>query len=171
MSQCCGVMIGNAIGQGNREMVKQAGRTLSVISVILGVVLAALLYFLRGPLLSIYTQLTPEAMGLANDLIVLQAVIMLGMAYQMPVSFGIIQGGGDANYTMKMNMICTWAIVMPFTFMGAFWWHVPVVWLVLIIQSDQLFKCLPVWIKFKNYTWIKKLTREDGAIAENSLQG
>ena len=159
MSSCSGVMISNAIGEGNRERVKQAGRTLSVIDIILGVILAALLFFLRKPLLSLYS-LTPAAMALADSLIILQAIIMLGMAYQMPVSFGIIQGGGDATFTMKMNLICTYLIVMPLTFMGAFWWKVPIVILVLIIQSDQLFKCLPVFVRFRSYKWIRKLTRD-----------
>lgn len=160
MSSCSGVMISNAIGEGNRERVKQVGRTLSVIDIFLGIGLAALLFFLRKPLLSLYT-LTPAALALADSLIILQAVIMVGMSYQMPVSFGIIQGGGDAKFTMKMNLICTYLIVMPLTFMGAYWWHVPIVMLVLIIQSDQLFKCLPVWIRFRTYKWIKKLTREE----------
>ncbi|MBQ7447087.1 MAG: MATE family efflux transporter, partial [Eubacterium sp.] len=162
MSSCSGVMIANAIGKGDRELVKQEGRTLSVIDVFLGIALAALLFFLRKPLLSLYT-LTPAALALADSLIILQAVIMLGMAYQMPVSFGVIQGGGDAGFVVKMNSICTWCIVIPLTFMGAYWWHVPIVLLVLIIQSDQLFKCLPVFVRFRKYTWIKKLTRDEVA--------
>ena len=159
LSSVSGVMISNAIGKGERELVKQAGRTLSVIDVIVSIILAALLFFLRTPLLSLYN-LMPEALQLADSLIILQAVIMLGMGYQMPVSFGIIQQAGDAKFTMKMNLICTWLIVMPFTFMAAYWWKLPIVWLVLVIQSDQLFKCLPVWIKFRKYTWIRKLTRD-----------
>ena len=166
MSSCSGVMIGKAIGEGNRELVKQYGRTLSILDIILGAVLAFILFALRGPLLSLYS-LNPNALALADSLIILQAIIMLGMAYQMPVSFGIIQGGGDATFTMKMNMICTWLIVMPLTFMGAFWWNLPIVWLVLVIQSDQLFKCIPVFFKFRKYTWIKKLTRDEKAIAGN----
>ena len=158
MSSCSGVMVSNAIGAGDLERVKQEARTLSVIDVAVGIVLAILLIVLRKPLLSLYT-LTPAAYALADSLILLQALIMVGMSYQMPVSMGIIQGGGDAKFTMKMNLICTYLIVMPLTFMGAFWWKVPVVALVFIIQSDQLFKCLPVWLRFKNYTWIRKLTR------------
>lgn len=160
MSAVSGVMIGNAIGQGNRETVKQAGRTISVLDLILGIVLGALLFFLRTPLLSLY-RLNATAMALADSLIILQAFIMVGMAYEMPVSLGVIQGGGDADYIMKLNLISTWAIVMPLTFMAAFWWHVPIVWLVLIIQSDQIFKCLPVWLRFRSYKWIRKLTREE----------
>ena len=120
--------------------------------------MAALLVALKNPLLSLYT-LNDNAMTMAGHLILIMAIVMVGMSYQMPVSFGIIQGGGDAKFTMKMNLISTWAIVMPLTFLAAFLWHLPVVWIVFIIQSDQIFKCIPTFIKFRSYTWIRHLTR------------
>ncbi len=167
MSSVSGVMIGKAIGEGDRELVKQTGRTVSVLDVCFGLVLGVLLFVLRKPLLSLY-KLNTTAMALADKLIMLQALIMVGMAYEMPVSLGVIQGGGDADYIMRLNMISTWAIVMPLTFMGAYRWHVPIVWLVLIIQSDQLFKCLPVFTRFRSYKWIRKLTRSvDGVNGVN----
>ena len=84
---------------------------------------------------------------------------MVGMSYQMPVSVGIIQGGGDTKFTLKMNMISTWGIVMPLSFMAAFWWKWPVEAVVLVIQSDQLFKGIPTLIHFRKYQWMKKLTK------------
>lgn len=158
ISTCSGVVIGQAIGRGDDEVVKQYGRTLSVIDVCLGALLALMMVLLKDPLLSLYS-LNPNALKLAGDLIILQAVIMVGMSYQMPVSFGIIQGAGDAKFTMKMNLISTWAIVMPLTFIAAFLWHLSPLWIVFIIQSDQLFKCIPVFIRFRKYTWIRHLTR------------
>ena len=32
---------------------------------------------------------------------------------------------------------------------------------VIMIQSDQVFKGLPTFIHFRSYKWVKKLTRED----------
>ena len=32
---------------------------------------------------------------------------------------------------------------------------------VIVVQSDQIFKCLPTFIHFRKYGWIKKLTRPD----------
>lgn len=158
MSTCSSVVIGQAIGRGNDEEVKQYGRTLSVLDIILGIILGLLMIALKDPLLSIYN-LNPNAISLAGELIILQGFIMMGMSYQMPVSFGIMQGAGDARFTMKMNLISTWAIVMPLTFLSAFLWHLPVVWIVFVIQSDQFFKCIPVFIHFRSYKWIKHLTR------------
>lgn len=158
MSSTSAVMIGNAIGKGDLERVKSDARTMSVLDLAVGVFLAILLVIFKDPLLSLYT-LNDSALEMAGNLILIMAVVMVGMAYQMPVSFGIMQGGGDAKFTMKMNLICTWLIVIPFSFMAAFWWKLPVEWVVVVVQSDQIFKCLPVFIHFRKYTWIKKLTR------------
>ncbi len=160
MSSTSAVMIGNTIGRGVRKEVCAVGRTLSVIDICIGIFLGVVLVLLRKPLLSMYS-LNDTATALALQLIVVMGFVMVGMSYQMPVSFGIMQGGGDTTFTMKMNMISTWLIVMPLSFMAAFWWKLPVVWVVLIIQSDQIFKCLPTWLHFRKYTWMRKLTRDE----------
>ncbi|MCC8141132.1 MAG: MATE family efflux transporter [Lachnospiraceae bacterium] len=160
MSSVSAVLIGKSIGEGKMARIRSDGRTLAVIDVLIGVGLGMALIALRNPLLSLYN-LNAEATQLALNLIVLMGFVMIGMSYQMPVSFGIIQGGGDPQFTMKMNLISTWCIVMPLSFMAAFWWKLPVVLVVLVIQSDQIFKCLPVFVHFRKYTWMKKLTREN----------
>ena len=66
--------------------------TLSVIDLLIGVVLASLLFVLRGPLLSMY-KLTDTAAVLADHFIMIMSIVMVGMSYQMPVSVGVIQGG------------------------------------------------------------------------------
>lgn len=138
-------------------LVWAAGRTLSVIDISIGVVLAGLLFILRIPLLSTYN-LTEEATILADHLIMIMSIVMIGMSYQMPVSVGVIQGGGDTKFSMYMNLISTWGIVMPLSFLAAFVWKVPVEWVVVAVQSDQIFKCIPVFLRFRSYKWIRKLT-------------
>ncbi|MBQ1333105.1 MAG: MATE family efflux transporter [Lachnospiraceae bacterium] len=158
MSAASAVMIGRAIGIGKMERIRSDARTLAVIDVIIGLILGLLLFVLRGPLLSLY-RIDDSALQLADRLIVIMSVVMVGMSYQMPVSFGIIRGGGDARFTMIMNMISTWAIVMPLSFLAAFVWKWPVPFVVMAIQSDQIFKGLPTFIRFRSYKWIRKLTR------------
>ena len=165
MSSACAVMIGTAVGRGDMARVRSDGRTLSVLSVAIGTALGLLLLALRAPLLSLY-RLTPEALTLADRLILVMSVVMVGMSYQMPVSMGVIRGGGDARFTMYMNIISTWAIVMPLSFLSAFVWKWPVVAVVMVIQSDQLFKGIPTFIRFRSYKWIKKLTRAAAAAGQ-----
>ncbi len=158
MSSTSSVMIGNAIGRGERERVRKEARTLACIDVGIGIILGILIYVLRQPLLLVYSELSQETVQLAEHLMIIMSIVMVGMSYQMPVSFGIIQGGGDTKFTMTMNMISTWLIVMPLSLAAAFWWKWPVEAVVLVIQSDQIFKGLPTFLRFRSYKWIKKLT-------------
>ena len=152
------VLIGSAIGEGKIEEVKARGRSLSVIYIVLGVILGFLLFILRGPLLSMYV-LTPEAYAITDQMIILYSFIMVAMSYQMPVTTGIIRAGGDTRFHMLTGIIGVWCLAIPLGALAAFVWKLPVIFVVLCTQSDQIAKCLPVFIKFRKYNWIKKLTR------------
>ena len=157
MTSASAVMMGNGVGRGNMKRIRSDARTLATIDVAVGIVLGIILFALKNPLLSMY-QLSGEALRLADHLIVIMSFVMVGMSYQMPVSAGIIQGGGDTKFNMVMSMISTWAIVMPLSFAAAFWWKLPVELFVIVIQSVQVFKGIPAFFRFRSYRWVKKLT-------------
>ena len=158
MSAASSVLIGMAIGRNDIKRIKSDARTLAVIDVVIGVILGCILVVSRHSLLRAYN-LTPEATVLAQNLILVMAVVMVGMSYQMPVLSGIMQGAGDTDFTMYLNIISIWLIVIPLSLCAAFWWKLPVEIVVLCVQSDQLFKGIPAFIRFRSYKWIKKLTR------------
>ena len=157
LSSASAVMIGNSIGAGDLKRVRSDARTLSVIDILIGLILAAILFVCRTPLLSMY-RLSNEAMILADHFIIIMSVIMVGMSYQMPVSMGIIQSSGDTKFTLRLNLISTWLIVMPLSFLAAFVWKWPVELVVVGVQCDQIFKGLPIFLRFRSYRWIHKLT-------------
>ena len=158
ISSVSAVLMGKIIGTGNLFRIRSDARTLSVIDLGIGIVLGAVLFFTRKPLLAYYA-LNPAATSLADHLIVIMSLVMVGMSYQMPVSGGILKGSGDSGFTLYMNLISTWLIVIPLSFAAAFWWKWPVAAVVLCLQSDQIFKCVPVYLRFCSYKWIHKLTR------------
>lgn len=59
-----------------------------------------------------YTALCGNCRGclrvFGNDL----SVVMVGMSYQMPTNGGIIRGSGSIAYSMKVDLISTWGIVI-----------------------------------------------------------
>ena len=149
------VLIGTTIGENRgTTKVKEYSKTLQVIYLIIGSVLGISLFFLRIPLLSLY-DLTQNAYQMADQILIILSIVMVGMSYQMPTGIGIIKGGGDVKYMMYLNLISTWAIVMPLSFLGAFVWKLPVPMVVLLLNSDQLFKCIPTYLYVKKDQWIK----------------
>ena len=153
------VSIGKMVGEGatSREALRPYVRTLQLLFLLLGLVLGGVLLAIRTPLLQLYV-LSPSAKMLSYQLLGLMTAIFIGMAYQMPVSTGIIRGGGETRFNMHLNLISTWGIVMPLSFAAAFWWKLPVFWVVFFLNSDQLFKCIPIFYYANSYRWIHVLT-------------
>lgn len=152
------VLIGTTIGEKKGTLkVKEYSKTLQVIYLIIGSILGISLFFLRIPLLSFY-DLTPKAYQMADQILIILSIVMVGMSYQMPTGIGIIKGGGDVKYMMYLNLISTWVIVMPLSFLGAFVWKLSVPVVVLLLNFDQLFKCIPTYLYVKKNRWIKDLT-------------
>lgn len=154
------VITGRAVGGGDLDTIKAYSRTLQVIFLLIGIALGLALFFVRVPLLSLYS-MTPATRTMADQLLILLCFIMVGMAYQMPVGAGIIRGGGDTKFMLYMNLISTWAVVIPLSFMAAFWWKLPVVAVVAFLNADQIFKCVPCAIRVNSYKWIRHLTQKN----------
>ncbi|MBU5459986.1 transporter MATE [Anaerostipes sp. MSJ-23] len=153
------VLIGTIVGSDGKNLkkIKEYCKSLQAIYLIVGCLLGIILFSLRKPFLSFY-DLTPNAYLLSNQILIILCFIFVGMAYQMPAGVGIIKGGGDVTYVLWLNIISTWAIVIPLSFLGAFIWNLPVAAVVALLNSDQIFKCLPTARRVNQYQWIRKLT-------------
>ncbi len=152
------VMIGMVIGQGDEKRIRMYARTFQVLFLIMGICCGTLLFLLIEPILSLY-RFSEESRLLARSFLHILCVVMVGMSYQMPVNSGIIKGGGDTKYIMKLDLISIWCIVIPLSFIMAFVVHASPIVVVWCLNLDQLFKCVPAFIKVNYGHWAKKLTR------------
>ncbi len=157
------VIIGKTIGAGDIAKLKEYTKTLQVMFVAIGTVMSLSLFFLRYPILSLY-ELTEETKILAEAFILVLCVTGFGTAYEMPTLVGIVQGGGDSKFLLKNDFISIWLIVLPLSFLAAFKFGWSPVAVVFCLNLDQLFKCIPAFIKVNRYTWMKKLTRNESAV-------
>ena len=153
------VLIGKTIGAGDMDRVKEYTRTLQVLFVGIGLTLAALFTAIRFPLLSVYS-ISGETRRMANAFMTIQTVTIFTMSYQMPVNAGIIRGGGDTGFILKLDMISILGVVLPLGALAAFAWRWSPVAVTFILNSDQIFKCVPAFIRVNGYGWVRRLTRE-----------
>lgn len=151
------VIIGRTVGEGRVEKTKEYAKTMQLLFVGIGIITGLTIFLLRLPIISAYA-ISDEAKSLANGFLLVLSVTGIGTAYQMPTNTGIVRGGGDAKYVLRMDLISIWCIVLPVSFLAAFVfkWH-PVA-VIACLNADQVFKCIPAIIKVNRYNWMKKLT-------------
>ena len=158
-SSASAILIGKAIGEGkDLSVLKEYTRTLQALFVAIGLVLGAALMIIRVPLLRVYN-ISDETRALANAYMIIQSVVLVTMSYQMPTNGGIIRGGGDTRFVMILDLISIWGIVLPFSCLAAFVWRLSPIIVIILLNSDQVFKCVPAFIRVNSYKWIKRLTR------------
>ena len=154
------ILIGKTVGAGDMKKIREYTRTLQMLFLCIGATLAALFAMIGFPLLGIYN-ISEETRAMARAFIVIQTITMFTMSYQMPVNTGIIRGGGDTRFILKLDMISLVGIVIPLALLGAFVLHWSPVAVTFILNSDQIFKCVPAFLRVNSYQWIRLLTRPE----------
>lgn len=152
------VLIGNTIGTGNLDLVKHYSRVMQRLFVGIGLVSGVVLFLIRIPILSLYN-LTPDTKSMANTFLIILSVVIVGMSYQMPTNSGIIRGGGNVMFVVKMDLISIWLIVIPLSFIMAFVVKASPAIVVCCLNADQIFKCVPAYLESHYGNWIRKVTR------------
>jgi len=152
------IVIGKTIGTGDLPLVHRYADRLQKIFLIIGVLSGILLFFIRIPVLRLY-DLSPATMAMTNQFLIVLSVVCVGVSYQMPTNNGIIRGGGNAMFVVKLDVISIWLIVIPISFFMAFVVKASPLVVLCCLNADQIFKCLPAYLEVRYGNWIRKLTR------------
>ena len=117
------------------------------------------------PQLRVYN-IAAETRALANAYMIIQSIVLVTMSYQMPVNGGIIRGGGDTKFIMVVDLVSIWGIVLPLSYLAAFVWNLSPVIVIILLNSDQVFKCVPAFLRVNSYKWVRHLTRPQADAAK-----
>ena len=158
-SAAAAILIGRKIGEGNLPEVKKDAVRLQRIFLTIGILCGLLLFFIRIPVLSLY-DLSESTRAMADSFLIVLSIVAVTMSYQMPTNNGIIRGGGNPGFVVRMDLISIWGIVIPLSLFMAFVVKASPLTVVCCLNADQVFKCVPAFIKANYGSWIRKLTRD-----------
>ena len=151
------VIIGKAVGQGDREKIKLYTRTLQLCFLCIGVATSAVMLLARQFVPDFY-RVSGETRSLAKSFLLVNCVTVLGTSYQMASLTGIVSGGGDTRFVLINDLIFMWGIVLPLAALAAFVWQLSPLIVFIVLKSDQITKCAVAVVKVNRYRWIRDLT-------------
>lgn len=154
------ILIGKQIGEGNRDYAIRCSRTLLVIALGLGVVIGAIVWFLREPVLSFYN-LQPSTKELAKTLMGIAAGLVIVDSLGLTSIVGIMRGGGDTRFAMFADVSTQWLFAVPLGLILGLVLHVDVPWVYLALRSDILIRFLICLPRIKNNKWVHDVTRTE----------
>lgn len=159
------VMVGTLLGQGKRDLAKAYGNLLLNIAIITGIVAGAIILCVI-PFVSLFTGLTDTAQGYLKVMLIVCSYYVIGKSINMTVVAGIFPAGGDSKFGCICDILTMWAVTVPIGLVAAFILKLPVLWVYILINTDEIIKLPAVFWNFRRYKWLKNLTRTDGKLAE-----
>ena len=155
-----GIVVGNELGTGNLNRAKIYGGLLWKMAIVSGI-LSGLLLIALSPLIINVTALSAQASEYLKWMLILCACYMIAKAINMTTIAGIFPSGGDSKFGLVCDTIVMWAFTVPLGFMSAFYLHLPVVAVFLVINLDEVVKVPAAILHYKKYGWLKNITREE----------
>ena len=154
----CGILIGNELGAGKLDIGKKYGERAMFLSFAVGLLSTAVILAVI-PVISHFMELTLQAHKYMVGMFVILSVYMIGRCVCTVVINGVFYSGGDAMFDFYSLIVCMWCIALPCAFLGAFYFHLPVLVIYGCTCLDEVGKVPWVIYHYKKYKWVKNITR------------
>lgn len=158
-----GILVGNAVGAGlEKEKVLDMGKCLGLLGFLCGLcsggVLLLVTFTLLPNVVAPIFLLSPEATEIAQIMSVSLAVMMAARTFNTICVVGIFRGGGDSGKSMFVDLASLWFVAIPLTILTGLVWHLPILWVVVAMKTEDLFKTgVALWF-LRSPHWIRDLT-------------
>ncbi len=159
------VMVGALLGQGKRDLAKAYGNLLLKIAIITGVIAGAIVLCVI-PFVPMFGSLTATAQGYLKVMLIVCSYYVIGKSINMTVVAGIFPAGGDSRFGCICDILTMWAVTVPIGLIAAFVLKLPVLWVYILINTDEIIKLPAVFWNFRKYKWLKNLTRVEGKLVK-----
>ncbi|MGF7059320.1 MATE family efflux transporter [Brassicibacter mesophilus] len=156
MASAAAVMIGNQVGAGDEDTGKRYANKFSVLGCVVGVFLAGLIALSAKPVLTLFN-VSETVLHDSLMILYITALIMIVRVFNIILIVGILRGGGDARYSLKLEAFTMWGIGVPLSFIGAFWIKLPIYGVVALVTAEEIVKCIFGIVRLKSNAWMRRV--------------
>jgi putative MATE family efflux protein len=154
LASSCAVMLGNSIGENNKEGAISYANRFIRLGTLAGAVLGVMLVLISPVILMLFGS-SHEAQQLAQVILVIMGLFLWSRYLNNILVVGILRSGGDTTFAMVMETCSVWLIGVPLAFMGALWWHLPVFLVYTLISLEELVKSYLGLIRVRSRKWVR----------------
>lgn len=152
------ILIGNRIGEGDREGALLTSRRMLLATECISALTGLTLIVLRGPILSLFDSLSPQAIEYASTILLICGCIMPFRHFNTINIVGILRAGGDTVFSMVLDSGSVWLIGVPSVAIATLVLKLPITGVFMATFVEEVFKgAIGLYRLFSN-KWINNLT-------------
>jgi len=157
-ASACAILVGQRLGRNEFLPAWHLAKNYAISAPIVTFFLAIVLLQCESLVFMPFTNLAKETLVLAHEIFVLIVFGTCLKVFNLTMSMGILRAGGDNKYCMLIDFSGMWVLSIPLTFLAAFYFNLPVYWVVLVAYSEEICKAIMFVSRMKEKYWLRNLT-------------
>ncbi len=154
-----GIIVGQILGEGDRERAIRTGRIMLRLSIITGVI-GGLLVLAITPFALRTAALSETALDYLQFMLLINTYYISGTAVNNCLIGGIFRAGGDSKFGFICDTIDMWCYAVPLGLLAAFVFKLPVKAVYFLLCTDEFVKWPWVFRHFYSCKWANNITRD-----------
>ena len=155
-----GILIGKSIGENNDRMLKLLTWRSVILVILLAIFMGGLLIAISGIITDFYHIEESTTFFLRNILIILGCFFWIKTGNMLFVD-GILRNGGDTKFSFFLNFLPIYLIGIPCGLLGAFIFHLPVHFVYLLINIEEIVRFSVGFMRVRSGKWVNNLVADE----------
>jgi len=151
------ILVGQRLGRGELDYAYALTKRLLKIGMFIGAISGALLLLSSRLIIVDLFNFTPQGKEYTVLILTIYGFMMWLKIYNGLNIVGTLRCGGDTRFAMMLEVGCVWLIGVPLVFIGVFYLRLPVYFIVLMAQTEELVKGLFCRHRLYSKKWLKNL--------------
>lgn len=161
LGNACSVMVGNKIGEGDKDTAFEYSRRVTILAVLFSLVGGVLVFYVRDIVVAMY-QLSPSASFNLRNIMLVYAMSAWLRVFNFMLFIGALRAGGDTKYAMFVELFSIWVIGVPAALIGGFVLHLPVYYVYALVLLEEAVKAIIILRRYLSRKWIHDLVNITG---------
>ncbi len=157
MGEAVGIVVGQILGSGNIERAKDHARKMITFTIFWGVLFGIGMVII-APYFPLLYKTSDSIRSMAASFIVISGIFM-PVGACLHASYFTIRSGGNTVITMLFDSCFMWVLCVPTAFILSRYTDLSVFYMLLVIQSLDLIKCLIGILMVRSGIWAKNIVK------------
>jgi putative MATE family efflux protein len=157
MGEAVGIVVGQILGSGNIERAKDHARKMIAFTIFWGVLFGIGMVII-APYFPLLYKTSDSIRSMAASFIVISGIFM-PVGACLHASYFTIRSGGNTVITMLFDSCFMWVLCVPTAFILSRYTDLSVFYMLLVIQSLDLIKCLIGILMVRSGIWAKNIVK------------
>jgi putative MATE family efflux protein len=157
-TQAASILIATALGAGDFALARRRAVVLATTITAVTFGYGCVLLAFKGKVLFLFGAMEPNVLVMAKELVAVLALTLWLRLYNVVACVSILRSGGEVRYTLWVDLLVTWGLMLPATAWAGLVMGWPLTWVFAVaICTESLFKApaYTVWI-FRR-SWLRTL--------------